>query len=122
MSSNGVFFPQAMLDILVDAGKIDLDGDELVLTDGGFRYRIEEAVRILREVAKGDDPSKLCGRVRKREELAEKLGAELLGDSMLVEDSAYDVVPGFIGTPVGEGRPGSSPELAVLLHLNNLGE
>ena len=120
--SNGVFFPQAILDILVDAGKIDMVGEHLVLTDGGYRYKVGEAVRILREVATGDDPSRLCGKVRFSEELAEQLGAELLGDSLLIEDSAYDVVPGFLGIPVGQVTPGSSPEMAVLMHLNDLGE
>jgi hypothetical protein len=120
--SNGVFFPQAILDILVDAGKVDLEDEQLVLTDGGYRYKVGEAVRILREVATGDDPARLCGKVRYSDELAEQMGAELLGDSLLIEDSAYDVVPGFLGIPVGSANPGSTPELAVLMHLNDLGE
>jgi hypothetical protein len=114
---NQVFFPQAMLDVLVELGRMDLEGDELVLGDGGYRYKLEEGVRIIREVTTGEDPSRLCGKVRSRASLAEELGAELLGGSMLIEDSAYDVVPGFLGEPAGEAAEEAKPELAVLMEL-----
>ena len=41
-----------------------------------------------------------------------ELGAELLGASMIVGDLAYEVVPGFLGSPIGsfsERRAGSIP-------------
>ncbi len=96
--TNSVFFPQTALDILIALQRVDLDGDELVMPDG-YRYTVVEAVRVLAEVTSGEDPLELCGRVRTRDDLTDTLGAELLGDSMLVEDSAYDVVNGFLGKP-----------------------
>ena len=36
----------------------------------------------------------------------DELGAEILGNSMLVEDNAYDVIPGFLGDPIGDLDPG----------------
>jgi hypothetical protein len=119
---NTVFFPQAMLDVLVELGHMDLEGEELVLKGGGYRYRIEEAVRVLREVTTGEDPSRLCGKVKSRAALTEEMGAELLGGSMLIEDSAYDVVPGFLGEPVGEAPETAKPELAVLMELQKAAE
>ncbi len=95
-----VFFPQAALDEWVADNRVDIKGEELTLKNEGRRYRIIEAVRILREVTGADDPHELLGRVKSRAFLLE-LGAELLEGSMILGDNAYDVVQGFVGAPVG---------------------
>jgi hypothetical protein len=95
-----VFFPQTALDELVSENRVDIKGEELTLKVEGRRYRIIEAVRILREVTGADDPHELLGRVKTRGFLME-LGAELLEGSMILGDNAYDVVQGFVGAPVG---------------------
>jgi hypothetical protein len=121
--SNGVFFPQDLLDILMDAGKVDIHGEELVLPGSGYRYEVEEAVRVLREVTTGEDPLSLCGKVTARTRLSDELGAEILGNSMLIEESAYDVVPGFVGKPLGEIDPAvqaGASEADVLAGLQNV--
>jgi hypothetical protein len=97
---NRVFFPQALLDLLMDAKRIDIEGDELLLSESGSRYRVVEAVRVLRELTDGNDPNDLCGRVKSRLYLQE-IGAELLGDSMIVADKAYEILTGFVGLPLG---------------------
>jgi hypothetical protein len=112
---NRVFFPQSLLDLLMDSSRIDIHVDELKLTESGARYRVVEAVRILREVTDGIDPHDLCGKVKSRRFLTE-LGAELLGDSMIVGEKAYDVLSGFVALPVGEPSAGESEE-AVLTAL-----
>jgi hypothetical protein len=96
-----VFFAQALLDRLMDAGRIDVHGDELTLVREGVRLRVHEAVQIVREATTGRDPLALTGKVKPRTALVEA-GAELLGDSMLIEDSAYDVVCGLAGEAMGE--------------------
>ena len=55
---------------------------------------------MLRELTDGNDPNDLCGRVKSRLYLQE-IGAELLGDSMIVADKAYEILTGFIGLPLG---------------------
>jgi hypothetical protein len=95
-----VFFPQTALDEWVLENRVDLKGEELTLKVEGRRYRIIEAVRVVREVTGADDPHELLGRVKTRAYLVE-LGAELLEGSMIFGDNAYDVVQGFIGAPVG---------------------
>ncbi|RLB63586.1 MAG: hypothetical protein DRI90_06540 [Deltaproteobacteria bacterium] len=112
--SNSVFFPQATLDVLLDQSRIDLDGDQLVLTDGGYRYSVTEAVRIVLEETEGGDPEHLCGKVMSRAELCDDRGAEILGDSLLIEDMAYVVVPGFAGKPIGDVDPAAKPEVEIL--------
>lgn len=97
---NRVFFPQSALDEWVSDNHVDLKNDELSLKSQARRYRIIEAVRILREVTGSDDPNELLGRVKSRAFLSE-LGAEILEGSMIIGDNAYDVVQGFVGAPVG---------------------
>jgi hypothetical protein len=95
-----VFFPQAALDQWLSSGRIDLSGSELVIASEGRRYRIVEAVRVLRVVNETPDIYEITGRVKTLAHLLE-LGAELLGDSLLIGDIAYQVIPGFWGTPIG---------------------
>lgn len=95
-----VFFPQTALDEWVSENRVDIKGEELTLKVEGRRYRIIEAVRVVREVTGADDPHELLGRVKTRAFLME-LGAELLEGSMILGDNAYDVVQGFVGAPIG---------------------
>ena len=98
--ANSVFFPQDALDEWIVGGLIDLSRGELMITGEGRRYKVTEAVRILSEVTGAGDPNKLVGKVKPNEEL-QKLGAEIMEGSMILGDAAYDVAPGWMGTPVG---------------------
>lgn len=95
---NRVFFPQASLDQWGVEGKIELTPTELVILAEGRRYGITEVVRVVGEVTGSPDPHGLLGKVRSRAEL-EGMGAEILEDSMILGDNAYDVVPGWAGVP-----------------------
>lgn len=93
-----MFFPQVALDQWLVDGKIDLSSTELILLAEGRRYKVEEAVRVLVEVTGANDAHKLVGKVKPKSKL-EEIGAEILENSMIVGDNAYDVVPGFCGVP-----------------------
>jgi len=109
---NRVFIPQAALDRWMSDGSADLREGELIVTAGvagvapelasalapGRRFRLAEAIYIVRELAATGDHD-LVGRVKGRTELDE-LGAEIVQTSMLVGDSAYDIEPGWLGVPV----------------------
>src|SRR5580693_5179680 len=97
---NRVFFPQTFLDVWLGESRAELNGDDLLLKSEGRRYRIIEAVRVMREVTGADDPHELLGRVKTRAFLTE-LGAEMLESSMILGDNAYDVIQGFVGAPIG---------------------
>ena len=97
---NRVFFPQAALDHWLHEGRVDLTENELVIKTEGRRYRIVEAVRVVAELSGGQDVYELVGKVKTIAYLTE-LGAELLDTSMMIGELAYDVVPGFIGSPIG---------------------
>jgi hypothetical protein len=96
---NRVFFPQSCLDQWGVEGKIELTPTELMIISEGRRYAIAEVVRIVVEVTGANDPHGLIGKVRAKAEL-EAIGAEILENSMIIGDNAYDVVPGWAGTPV----------------------
>ena len=100
MGNNRVFFPQAALDQWIGDGKVDLAGDELTIKPEARRYRILEATRIVREVTGLADVNELVGKVKTHQYLS-GVGADLLENSMVLGDNAYDVIPGFLGTPVG---------------------
>src|SRR5687767_5271015 len=111
MGKNRVFFPQAALDQWLHEGRVELTATELVIRTEGRKYRIVEAVRILAEVSGGQDVHDLIGKVQTVAYLSE-LGAELLGDSIVLGDLAYTVIPGFLGSPIGsfaERRAASIP-------------
>jgi hypothetical protein len=101
MGPNRVFFPQAALDRWLEQSNVELSGAELRLLGEQRRYKIAPALRVLSEVSGGPDVYDLVGRVKTMNFVAE-LGAEVLDTSMLIGDSAYDVVPGFVGAPVAE--------------------
>lgn len=114
---NRVFFPQEALDRWLVEDRVDLTVQELVIKPEERRYRIVDAIRVLREVTNGDDVYDVVGKVKTVNFLAE-LGAELLGSSMLIGDSAYDVVSGWLGHPVDtpeehHGRRGGERDLAA---------
>lgn len=81
-------------------GTIDVKGQELTIMAEARRYRIADAVRVIREVSGSPDVNELVGRVKSKGFLLE-LGAELLESSMILGDNAYDVVQGWTGTPLG---------------------
>ncbi len=115
---HGIFIPHERLDQLAGAKRVDMARDELTVTPEGCRYRVTEAARVLREVATGKDALGLCGTVRTRAYLVDELGGELLGDSILIDEAAYDVVPGVLCEPVGDyaGAPTTS-EVELLASL-----
>jgi hypothetical protein len=97
---NRVFFPQIALDVWLSEGTVELQQTELTIIEEGRRYRLAEAVRVMREVTGSADTNELIGKVKSLAYLQE-LGGEIVESSMLLGDNAYDVVPGWLGAPVG---------------------
>jgi hypothetical protein len=100
MAPNRAFFPQRALDAWLAEAKIEFTGRELVIRAAQRRYQVVEAARIIQEVSGQEDIYDLVGRVKSVTFLTE-LGAEILESSMLLGDNAYEVVPGFMGVPLG---------------------
>lgn len=73
-----------------------LVGDELTASPEGRRFQLESAVRFTSEVTTGEDPNGLVGKVKTVEQLA-AIGAEHAQGSVILGDSAYEVIDGFLG-------------------------
>ncbi len=118
---NRVFFPQLAVDQWGIDGKVDLAADTLILLATGRRYKIEESVRVVVEVTGANDEHKLVGKV-KAKALLEELGAEILENSMILGDNAYDVVPGWAAAPDGPfdaaSAKGATTEVEMLQRIS----
>jgi hypothetical protein len=95
---NRIFFPQAALDHWVVEGQVELAGNQLTIIGEGRRYRIAEAVHVLAEVSGTPDANDVIGKVKSRVYF-EELGAEILEDSMIIGENAYQVKTGWLGAP-----------------------
>jgi len=104
MGNNRLFWPQETMDEWVIEEKASIDEDVLTISGEEVKYRLSQAVHFKKDVGDGSDPHNLVGRVK---ELAilESMGAEHYMDSVLIEDSAYEVVTGFTGEPIIEIAP-----------------
>ena len=100
MSKNRVFFPQEALDRWLVNGEVELAQGLLTIKTERRRFRLVEAARIIAEVSGLPDPHEVMGKVKTVGFLSE-LGASLLGESMVIADNAYEIVPGWLGSPIG---------------------
>ena len=89
-----LFLPQTTLEEWALEDKADLRDGKLVIQGDGGAWPVEGAVHFVRIVA-GSDVQKLVSRVKTDPQLA-KLGCERLEDSVVLGDSAYEVVPGYV--------------------------
>lgn len=95
---NRIFFPQACLDQWGVEGKIEVTGSEIVVVAEGRRYDVIEVAHVVAEVTGSPDPHEIVGKVKAKATLV-AMGAEILENSMIIGDNAYDVVPGWSGRP-----------------------
>lgn len=125
MSKNRVFFPQEALDRWLVNGEVELAQGLLTIKTERRRYRLVEAARVLAEVSGAADPHELSGKVKTVGYLGE-LGASLLGESMVIADNAYEIVPGWLGSPLGtfaehRAERSAAPATASLRPVNGVG-
>jgi hypothetical protein len=116
MGKSRLFIPQEALDRWVAVGEAELDGAELWLRSERRRFKLIEAVRVLGEISGAPDAFDVAGKVKTVGYMTE-LGAELLGESMIVGENVFETVIGFLAAPVAPktslpaARPGSDEEL-----------
>ncbi len=88
------FVPQSMLDTWADLGKIELDGNTLRIPSESVTFSLTPAVRFV-SLIEGEDQHKLLTKV-KPEAYVREIGGQVVTDSCLVGDTAYQVQPGFL--------------------------
>ena len=122
-----LFLPQAQLEEWALEDKADVKDGVLVVTGEEGVYPVTPAVHIVQLVT-GEDTHGLVTKVKTEAQL-ESLGAEQMADSVLLGDTAYEVVPGYVAevplptseaSPV-DGQPGSETDLLAAFLLNKMG-
>ena len=114
MGKNRVFFPREALDNWVVSGAVELQGSDLLLKGENRRYRLAEGARIIDEVTGEADAFDIVGKCKTLVFLQE-LGADILERSAIIDNNAYDIIPGFLGTPLGaEDEPAAQARPPLL--------
>jgi hypothetical protein len=80
-------------------GRASFEGDRMVLTELGRAFSMTPAVHFVKTMGQDKDPHDLVGLVKSKPQLDE-MGAEQLANSVIYNDTAYDVIDGFIGEPL----------------------
>lgn len=92
---NGLkFLSQQTLDAWAEGGQVSLDGPTLQLLDEGVSVSLIPAVHFL-SLLEGEDAHKLVARV-KTEAYLREIGGEVVTNSCLIGETAYEVEPGFL--------------------------
>ncbi|REG36166.1 hypothetical protein ATI61_102543 [Archangium gephyra] len=121
-----LFLPQAQLEEWALEDKADVKDGVLVVTGEEGVYPVTPAVHIVQLVT-GEDDNDLVARVKTEAQL-QALGAEQMADSILLGDTAYEVVPGYVAevpspsdAGSADGKPGSEADLLAAFLLNKMG-
>ena len=111
-----VFISQGAIDSWVSSDQAEISGSSLSFRSSPQALRLTPASYFTRVSAGKDDPHGLVGKVLD-EEAVLALGGETYMSSVLLDETAYDVEPGFLGVPVSPGDMG-----ALVAMLRSLGE
>ncbi|HEY1817129.1 MAG TPA: hypothetical protein VGG74_32505 [Kofleriaceae bacterium] len=94
-----LFISVDRLDSWTAEGRASLEGDRMTLTELNRAFSMTPAVCFVATNGQSEDPHDLVGRVKSKPQL-EAMGAEQLSNSVIYNDTAYDVIDGFIGEPL----------------------
>jgi hypothetical protein len=109
MGSCRLFLSQEALDEWITEGRAAIEADELTDRTTGQKFRLVTGVRFLSEVSGLEDKPGLVGKVKDVDQLAQ-LKAEHLHDSVVLDDNAYAVQEGFVGTAIVQELPSDAPK------------
>jgi hypothetical protein len=111
-----LFLPEKTLEEWAMSDAADLSDGKLLVKETGERLVATPAVHFMSLVS-GEDQHQLIGRVKPLSTLAE-LGADVLADSVVLGETAYEVASGYItevpSAPKQERRRAASPEADLL--------
>jgi hypothetical protein len=89
-----LFVPQSVLDRWSEQGRIQVDGNVLIILGEQKSFALTSAVRFMK-MAAGDDRAGLLAKVKTTDAL-KQMGAEHYMDSVILGESAYQVQQGFL--------------------------
>ena len=101
-----LFLPQKTLEDWSMSDKADLEEGRLVVRESKSSHAVVAAVHFVKVIS-GTDAHQLTGRVKTMKQLDE-LGAEHMMDSVLLGETAFEVVPGYVADVVPPMPPSKS--------------
>jgi hypothetical protein len=117
MGENRLFWPQEMMDEWIIDEKASIDDNLLTIIDENMKYQLSQAVHFIADVGDGGDQHSMLGKVKELDTLTD-MGCEHYMDSVLIEDSAYQVVQGFTGVPVLDTLQETSSQTGPITRSN----
>lgn len=120
-----LFLPQTQLEEWALADKADLrEGKLVVMEEGNASYPAVPAVHF-KQLVSGEDTHQLVSKVKTESQLA-GLGAEQMADSVILGETAYEVVPGYLAEVATAPRPSdkrssNETDLLAAFILNKMG-
>ncbi len=105
-----IFISQEQLEKFVSDGVADISDRDIVLRlEKTYIGNFEEAYYFLRNVVNPNDSRDMTGRVLTKEEIR-NLNADIMQNSVIIGDDAYDVEEGFIVFEQGANYVKTEPE------------
>jgi hypothetical protein len=89
-----LFLPQKVLEEWALAEKADLKDDRLVVSKEPGTFPVFPGVHFIKLVS-GVDEKKLLAKVKTHEQI-QRMGAEHMAETVILGETAYEVVPGYI--------------------------
>lgn len=90
-----MFIAQRTLESWLETGNVQMDNTIVTLRNLGCSYELTPAVRFVKVLPDGAAPD-VVGKVLTEARITE-LGGELMGESVLFGETAFEVEPGFVG-------------------------
>ena len=106
-----LFISQGRIDQLSAEERVSLDGDHLHIPALGAHFQLRPAVHFVKILTDEGDTHSLIGRVKTDAQLKE-LGAELMENSVILGDVAYECEPGFVGEVISTGSASAAGQLS----------
>ena len=117
-----LFLSQSQLETWALADQADVrEGRLVVASEGGAGFPVTPAVHFLRLVT-GPDSQRLVAKVKTQAQL-DRLGAEHMADSVVLDETAYEVESGYVTdiAPPPAQAPGSEADLLAAFLLDRMG-
>jgi hypothetical protein len=102
-----LFLPQKVLEEWALAEKADVKDDRLVVSKESGSFPVFPGVHFIKLVS-GVDEKKLLAKVKTHEQI-QRMGAEHMAETVILGETAYEVVPGYIAEVPTAARQAKKP-------------
>lgn len=115
-----IFIPQEKLEAWVQDGKISISENVITtLTENKMSYNLIPAFKFLKLTSGDSDSDKLIGTVKTKADI-KHLNPDIFMDSIIIDNKAYEVEMGYIGSLTGDDKDLDDVALLSKYILDNI--